>query len=70
MLYFRFNTDNFIAPQQTWSVTSHRDGKPVSEPYNTTCMQSLEEIQSLFKKMHTALGLDRILFGNSLYDSS
>lgn len=69
MLYFRFNTDNFIAPQQTCSVTSYRDGKPVSEPYNTTCMLSLGEIQSLFfKKLRTELGLDEILLGNSLYD--
>lgn len=69
MLYFRFNTDNFIAPQQTYSVTSYKDGKPVSEKYNETSLISLGDVESyFFKKLRIELGLDDIGIGLALYD--
>ncbi len=29
MLYFRFNTNDFVVPQQEYTVTKYKDGKTV-----------------------------------------
>lgn len=59
MLYFRFNTDNFIAPQQTLLVTPYENGKPASEPYETIESIDIGTIsQFFFTKLFKELNLN------------
>uniref|UniRef100_UPI003AB6FA09 hypothetical protein n=1 Tax=Enterocloster clostridioformis TaxID=1531 RepID=UPI003AB6FA09 len=69
MLYFRFNTDNFIEPKQMFSVTHYKDGKPISKPIDEICTLKLGEIiDFFFKKLRDELSLEGIGIGSALYD--
>lgn len=69
MLYFRFNTDNFISPQITYSVTPYKDGKPASESHLETKSLCLGDIERcFFSKLSEELDLDGIGTKMTLYD--
>ncbi len=69
MLYFRFNTDNFIAPKQIQFITPYKDGQPISETYTEEVSLSLGEIETyFFEKLRTELGLNEIGIGHAMYD--
>jgi hypothetical protein len=50
MLYFHFNTDNFVAPQQECTVTKYRGGEPIYPSLKEICTISLGDVQSYFLK--------------------
>lgn len=69
MLYFRFNLDNFVAPQQEGTVTMYKDGKPISSPRKETCEIDMGEIQSFFfKKLRDELCLSVFGYSNAFDD--
>lgn len=69
MLYFRFDTDKFVAPQCECMVTPFEDGKPVSPPHKEIHTFSLGEIQSFFfKKLRDELSLSEVGGQSALYD--
>ncbi len=69
MLYFRFNADNFVAPQQEGTVIEVKDGKPVSSPQKEICPIDLGQVQSFFfKKLREELCLSEVGIGHALYD--
>lgn len=69
MLYFRFNTDNFVAPKQECTVTEYKDEKSISSPKKEIHTVDLGEIQTyFFKKLRDELYLSEIGINNALYD--
>ena len=69
MLYFRFNTDKFIAPQQECIITEYKDGETISSSYKqlrTVDLGTIEEF--FFKKLNDELCLSEIGIANTLYD--
>ncbi len=50
MLYFRFNTDNFVAPKEECTVTRYKDGKPISPPHKETITIDLGDVEDFFSK--------------------
>jgi hypothetical protein len=69
MLYFRFNTDNFVTPKQECTVTEYKDGKPTSFPQRKVCEIDFGQVQSFFfKKLSDELSLSDVGMGSALYD--
>jgi len=69
MLYFRFNTNNFIAPKQVRIITPYKNGQPLAETYTEEYSLSLGEIEAyFFEKLRIELGLSEIGIGSALYD--
>lgn len=69
MLYFRFNTDKFVAPQCECTVTPFENGKPISLSHKEIHTFSLGEIQSFFfKKIRDELSLSEVGGQSALYD--
>lgn len=69
MLYFRFNTDNFVAPQKECTVTKYKDGKPISSPQKEICTVDLGQIQSFFfQKLRNELNLSEVGVNHAFYD--
>ena len=61
MLYFRFNTDNFIAPQQECTVTKFERGKPVGPSRKEIKTVTLGDIESwFFRKLMDELKLSEV----------
>lgn len=68
MLYFRFNKDNFIAPQKEYIITEYKNGKPYLTRKEIQTI-SLGEIENLFfNKLNKELSLSEIGTGNALYN--
>lgn len=69
MLFFRFNIDEFAAPQQDCTITELKDGKPVSLPQRKTCNIDFGQIRSMFfRKLRDEVSLAVCGIGNALYD--
>lgn len=69
MLYFRFNTDNFVAPQQKCTATEFINGKPSSLPPIELCDIDFGQIQDFFfGKLINELSLIVCGTNNALYD--
>ena len=65
MLYFRFNTDDFVAPKAIF----YSNEKIVSESDSKESLFGLGEIEIYFlRKLQTELGLNEIGMGSALYD--
>ena len=69
MLYFRFNTDNFVAPQQECTITEYKNGKPTSLSQSKVCEIDFGQVQNFFfKKLRDELSLSEVGIGSALYD--
>lgn len=69
MLYFRFNADNFIAPQQECIVTKYENGKPIYPSQKEIHTVALGEIENFFfKKLREELQLTEVGGRSALYD--
>ena len=69
MLYFRFNTDNFIAPQQECTVTKFAKGKPVGSSRKEIETVTLGDIENwFFKKLMDELQLSGVELDFAFYD--
>lgn len=69
MLYFRFNDNNFVAPQQECTVTKYKDGKQILPPQKEIHTVTLGEIEEyFFDKLRDELQLSEIGIGSALYD--
>lgn len=69
MLYFKFNTDNFVAPQKEYAVTKYEDGKPIFPPQKEICAVDLHQIQNFFfQKLYNELHLSEVGINHALYD--
>ena len=65
MLYFKFNTDNFVAPKTECLVTECKNGKPISSPEKEIYTVDLSQIQDFFfQKLHKELNLPEIKIGD------
>lgn len=69
MLYFRFNVDNFVAPQQEVTVTRYEGGKPILPAQKEIHLVTLGEIEGyFFAKLRDELQLSEVGIGSALYD--
>lgn len=69
MLYFRFNADNFVAPQQEVTVTRYEGGKPIFPAQKEIHPVTLGEIEEFFfAKLRDELQLSEVGIGSALYD--
>lgn len=69
MLYFRFNVDNFVAPQQEVTVTRYEGGKPIFPAQKEIHPVTLGEIEGyFFAKLRDELQLSEVGIGSALYD--
>ena len=68
MLYFRFNMDNFIEPQQESAVIHYRGGKPIFPPQKQNVTIGFGQVRSFFfEKLRKELCLSE-LGTNCFYD--
>lgn len=69
MLYFRFNDNNFVAPQQECIVTKYEGGKPILPPQKEIRTVTLGDIEGyFFDKLRNELQLSEVGIGSVLYD--
>ncbi len=69
MLYFRFNDNNFVAPQQECTVTEYEGGKPILPPQKEIRTVTLGDIEGyFFDKLRNELQLSEVGIGSALYD--
>lgn len=69
MLYFRFNTDGYIKPQQKQVITEYKNGKPMPTSKIVTNIIDLEHVESLFfDKLKNELSMSNIGIGIAYYD--
>ena len=69
MLYFRFNVDDFVAPQQEVTVTRYEGGKPIFPAQKEIHPVTLGEIEGyFFAKLRDELQLSEVGIGSALYD--
>lgn len=69
MLYFRFNDNNFVAPQQECTVTKYEGGKPILPPQKEIHTVTLGDIEGFFfGKLRNELQLSEVGTGSAFYD--
>lgn len=69
MLYFRFNDDNFVAPQQEVTVTKYEGGKPIFPSQKEIHTVTLGDIEGyFFDKLREELQLSEVGIGSAFYD--
>ena len=69
MLYFRFNDDNFVAPQQEVTVTKFEGGKPILPSQKEIRTVTLGDIEGyFFDKLREELQLSEVGTGSAFFD--
>lgn len=70
MLYFRFNTDNFLEPKQICAIAPYKDKRTFSGTYTEEATLGLGEIECyFFEKLRKELGLSEIGMSSALCDA-